>query len=152
MLEQFARRVVPPTFSYRLEVRSDGNDDYVFVLPEFFRTDTINYGQLIKIRESGRVVDKVRRVTYGNPKLDDIETTNVENFNGILRERVGRLVRRTKCYTKNIDRLSNAIGIFQFYWNFMHELQENMTPAKMEGIAHKTWTWGNLLHYKIKVP
>lgn len=151
MLRQLARRMVLPTFSYRLELRSDGNDDYVFVLPEFFRTDTINYGQLIKIRESGRVVDKVRRVVYGNPKLDDIETTNVENFNGILRERVGRVVRRTKCYAKNRDRLSNAIGLFQFYWNFMHELQENLTPAKIEGITRKTWTWGNLLHYRIKV-
>lgn len=151
MLEQLAKRVAKPTFSHRLEIRSDGNDDYVFVLPEFFRTDTINYGQLIKIRESGRVVDKIRRIIYGNLKRNDIETTNVENFNGILRERLGRLVRRTKCYAKNRVKLSNAIGLFQFYWNFMHELHENLTPAKMEGIAHKTWTWGNLLHYKIKI-
>lgn len=152
MLEQLARRVVPPTFSYRLEIRSDGNDDYVYVLPEFYRTDTINYGQLIKIRESGRVVDKIRRTVYGTPQLNDIETTNVENFNGILRERIGRIVRRTKCYAKNINQLTNAIGLFQFHWNFMHELQEKQTPAKMEDITHKTWTWGNLLHYKIKVP
>lgn len=151
MLEQFVKRIVRPTFTYRLEIRSDGNDDYTFVLPALFRIDTVNYGQLIKIRESGRVVDKVRRVVYGNPKLDTIETTNVENFNGILREHLGRLVRRTKCYAKSRTRLSNAIGLFQFYWNFMHELREKLTPAKMEGIAHKTWTWGNLLHYRIKL-
>lgn len=150
MLAQLARRVVPSTFTYRLEIRSDGNDDYVFVLPEFFRSDTINYGQLIKIRESGRVVDKIRRVIFGTPARDDIETTDVENFNGILRERVGRIVRRTKCYAKNRDRLSNAIELFQFYWNFMHELHENMTPAIEEGVATKRWTWGNLLHYRIK--
>ncbi|MBI5881108.1 IS1 family transposase [archaeon] len=138
MLEQFVKRIVLPTFTHRLEIRSDGNDDYTFVLPEFFRTDTINYGQLIKIRESGRVVDKVRRVVYGNPKRNDIETTDVENFNGILREHLGRLVRRTKCYAKS--------GI-----RFMHELHENLTPAKMEDITHKTWTWGNLLHYRIKL-
>lgn len=151
MLNQFANRIALPTFSHRLEIRSDGNDDYVFVLPEFFRTDTINYGQLIKIRKSGRVVDKIRRIVYGTPERDDIETTNVENFNGILRERIGRIVRKTKCYAKNKTRLSNAIGLFQFYWNFMHELHENLTPAKMERVSHKTWTWGNLLHYKIKV-
>jgi len=150
MLGQLARRVTLPTFTHRLEIRSDGNDDYVFVLPEFFRTDTMNYGQLIKLRESGRVVGKNHRVVFGNPERDDIETTDVENFNGILRERVGRIVRRTKCYAKNRDRLSDAISIFQFYWNFMHELREKQTPAIMEDVATKVWTWGNLLHYRIK--
>jgi hypothetical protein len=151
MLEQFTKRIVQPTFGYRLEIRSDSNDNYTYVLPEFFRTDAINYRQLIKIRESGRVVDKIRRIIYGHPQLRDIETTNVENFNSILREHIGRLVRRTKCYAKNHTRLSNATSLFQFYWNFMHELQEKLTPAKMEGIANKTWTWGNLLHHRIKL-
>lgn len=148
---QFAKRIDLPTFSYRLEIRSDGNDDYTIVLGECFRPDTINYGQLVKIKEGGRVVDKVRRVIYGNPALDDIETTDVENFNGILRERIGRIVRETKCHAKNIDCLSNAIGLFQFYWNFMHQLHGNLTPAMEERIATKRWTWGNLLHYKIKL-
>jgi hypothetical protein len=151
MLGQLAQRVVPPTFTHRLEIRSDGNDDYVVVLPEFFRTDTINYGQLIKLRKSGRVVGKIRRIIYGNPERADIETTDVENFNGILRERVGRIVRRTKCYAKNRDQLSNAIGLFQFYWNFIHKLHKNLTPAIEEGVVTKVWTWGNLLHYKIKL-
>ena len=151
MFVQISRRVDIPTFTYRLKIFSDGNDDYTFILPKFFRADTIDYGQLIKIRESGRVVDKVRRIVYGCPEYNDIETTNVENFNGILRERVGRVVRKTKCHAKNMDCLSNALGLFQFYWNFMHELHGKMTPAKMEGVATKTWTWGNLLHYRIKL-
>lgn len=151
MISQFAKRIDLPTFSYRLTLFSDGNDDYTHVLPEFFRTDVINYAQLIKIRESGKVVDKVRRFVYGHPSREDIETTDVENFNGILRERIGRIVRKTKCYAKNIDSLSNAVGLFQFYWNFMHKLREKLTPAIAEGVAAKIWTWGNLLHYKIKV-
>lgn len=151
MLAQLAKRVVPPTVTDRLELFSDGNDDYAKVLPEFFGTDTINHGQLVKIRESGRVVDKVRRVVYGNPAREEIETTNVENFNGILRERIGRIVRRTKCYTKKDTALTNAIGLFQFYWNFMHKLHEKETPAMEEGIATKCWTWGHLLHYRIKL-
>lgn len=151
MLTQFSKRIDLPTFTYRLIVFSDGNGDYVSVLPEFFRTSTINYGQLIKIRESGKVVDNVRRIVYGNPLPDDIDTTNVENFNGILRERIGRIVRKTKCYAKSIDCLSNTVGLFQFYWNFMHQLHGKLTPAMEEDIATKRWTWGNLLHYKIKV-
>jgi hypothetical protein len=152
MLEQFEKRIDLPTFSYRLEIFSDGNDDYTIVLPEYFRKDTINYGQLMKIKKSGRVVDKVRRIIYGNPHREAIETTDVENFNGILRERIGRIVRKTKCYAKDIDCLTNAIGLFQFYWNFMHTMQgRTMTPAIEENIATKIWTWGNLLHYRIKV-
>ena len=41
---------------------------------------------------------KERIVVYGVPALDEVETTDVENFNGILSERIGRLVRRTKCF------------------------------------------------------
>ena len=151
MLAQLAKRVVPPTVQYPLEIFSDGNDDYAIVLPEFCGTDTINHGQLVKIRESGRVVNKVRRVVYGNPAQEEIETTDVENFNGILREHVGRIVRRTKCYAKKGNALTNAIGLFQFYWNFMHELHGNLTPAIEEGITPKRWAWGHLLHYKIKL-
>ncbi len=151
MLAQVAKRVELPTFSYRLKIFSDGNDDYTYVLPEFFRADTIDYGQLIKIRESGKVVDKLHRTIFGNPSKEVIETTDVENFNGILRERIGRIVRETKCYAKNIDCLSSAVGLFQFYWNFMHELHEKLTPAKIEGVSTKTWTWGNFLHYRIKL-
>ena len=148
---QFAKRIDLPTFSYPLTIFSDGNDDYTYVLPEFFRKDVLRYAQLLKIRKKGKVVDKVRRFVYGHPQRDEIETTDVENFNGILREHIGRIVRKTKCYAKNINYLSNAVGLFQFYWNFMDELHENMTPAKIEGLATKTWTWGNLLHYKIKL-
>ncbi len=36
----------------------------------------------------------------GNLDLGDIETTGVENYNGVLRERTGGLVRKTKCFSK----------------------------------------------------
>lgn len=149
MFEEFVLRVEPPTFTDRLEIFSDGNDDYTFVLPEFFRKDCIDYGQLVKIREKGRVVDKIHRVVFGSPAVEDIETTDVENFNGILRGRLSRLVRKTKGIGKKKSRLENALHLFQFYWNFMHPLKKNLTPAIMEGQATKIWTWGNLIHTKL---
>jgi len=150
MFFDFAKRTRPQTFTARLKILSDGNDDYTFVMPEFFIKDLIDYGQLIKIREKGRVVDKIRRIIYGNPSLNEIETTDVENYNGILRERLSRLVRKTKCFGKRKSRLENALHLFQFYWNFMHPFKKNLTPAIMEGQATKIWTWGNLLHTKLK--
>ena len=50
--------------------------------------------------ENGRVVRKEKKTICGNLDLGDIETTDVENCNGILRERTGRLVRKTKCFSK----------------------------------------------------
>ncbi len=150
MFVDFAKRVQLPTFTDRLKIFSDGNDDYTFVMPEFFRKDCINYGQLIKIRERGRVIDKLHKIIYGNMSLDEIETTDVENYNGILRERISRLVRKTKCFGKRKSRLENALHVFQFYWNFMKPIKEKLTPAIMERQATKIWTWGNFLHTKLK--
>ena len=150
MFVNFAKRVQPPTFTDRLKIFSDGNDDYTFVMPEFFRNDCINYGQLIKIRERGRVVDKIHKVVYGQLALDEIETTDVENYNGILRGRLSRLVRKTKGFSKRVSRLENALHLFQFYWNFINPLKKNLTPAMMEGQATKIWTWGNFLHAKLR--
>ena len=150
MFIDFVKRVQIPTFTERLKIFSDGNDDYKFVIPEFFKKNCINYGQLIKVRERGRVVDKIHKIIYGNLSLDEIETTNVENYNGILRERLSRLVRKTKCFGKSKSRLENALHLFQFYWNFMKPLKEKLTPAIMEHQASKIWTWGNFLNAKLK--
>ena len=92
MIEKVFNRVEIPFPNNKIEIFSDGNDDYTYVLPEYYAHTCINYGQLVKIREKGRVIDKEKRIIYGNPESTDIETTNIENFNGILRERIGRLL------------------------------------------------------------
>ena len=150
MFKKVSQRVETPSSTNRLTIYSDGNDDYQFVMPEFFEKDCMNYGQLVKIREKGKLVGKVKKIVFGNPKTEDIETTDVENFNGIIRERVGRFVRRTKCYSKKTECLSNALSVFQFHWNFMDTLKENMTPAMIEKQSTKIWTWGNFLHTQLR--
>ena len=105
---------------------------------------------MVKVREKGRVVDKEKRVIYGTPDLDDIETTDVENFNGILRERIGRLVRKTKCFSKYKRRLECAIELFQFYWDFINEFKRGMSPAMLEKIAEHPWTWHEFFYHQIK--
>lgn len=150
MLVKFASRVKRPTFENPLVIFSDGNDDYTTVLAELFPVKFMNYGQLVKIREKGRVVGKIRKVVYGNPSINDIETVYVENYNGILRERLSRLVRKTKCIGKRKFRLANAMYLFQFYWNFMHAVRKKLSPAIIEGKATKIWTWGNFLHAQIR--
>ena len=109
MHEQLSRRIRQPSKQRKMTVFTDGNDDYTHALSAFYDVSCVNYGQLIKIREKGTVVGKKRVIIYGCMDLDDIETTDVENFNGILRERVGRLVRKTKCFAKLKRRLTCSI-------------------------------------------
>lgn len=151
MIDRLYSRTQLPLPDNKIQIFSDGNDDYTYVLPEFYATTCIDYGQLIKIRENGRVVDKEKRVIYGNPNVDDIEITNAENFNGILRERVGRLVRETKCHSKRKSSLVNALEIIQFHWNFMDPLSDDTTPAMMESLSDFIWNWENFLMYHFAV-
>ena len=37
----------------------------------------MNYGQVIKIKKNGKVAGKNNKKVYGNPNIDEIETTNI---------------------------------------------------------------------------
>ena len=149
MLVKLSGRTEIPTPDNMIDIYTDGNDDYEYILPEFYPPAVINYGQLIKVREKGRVVDKVKRKIYGNPSVEDIETTDVENYNGILRERVGRLVRKTKCFSKLKRRHESALNVFQFYWNFINNFKRKITPAMLEGLAMHPWNWNEFFYFQI---
>lgn len=128
---------------------SDGNDDYLYVLPEFF--DDLDYGQIVKKQESGKLVGKEKRAMIGNPDMTSIETFNVENFNSILRNFLSRLVRKGKGFTKKLPRLHDALAFFQFVWNFIHPLKRKQTPAMIEGLTEHPLTWKNLLTYRYTI-
>lgn len=147
MLEKMYERVELPSPDNKIEIFTDGNDDYTYVLPEFYAETCMNYGQLIKIKEGGRVIDKEKRIIYGSPDPEDIETTDIENFNGICRERGGRLVRKTKCFSKYKRRLECAIHLFQFYWDFINEFERDTSPAMLEGLTECLWSWHDFLMY-----
>lgn len=36
----------------------------------------VDYGQVIKIREGGKIVDKIKKVIYGTPNINEIETSD----------------------------------------------------------------------------
>lgn len=144
----FERTELPSPYN-KIDIFTDGNNDYTYVLPEYYPDTCINYGQLVKIREQGKIVDKERRAIYGTPNTDEIETTNVENFNGILRELISRLVGKTECYSKQRRRLECALHLFQFYWNFMNEFRRGWTPAMLEGLGSKKWSWHDFFYSQI---
>lgn len=149
MFNKFEDYVRQPDYKHKLEIYSDGNDDYRTVLPEYYHKDCLSYGQVVKHKDGGKLFPPLRRKVYGNPWYGDIDTNSNESFNSILRGKLARLVRRTKCISKEKRELSMALFLFQFYWNFMHECEKKVTPAILEKQAAKVWTWGNFLHAKL---
>jgi len=148
-MNRFEDYVKKPTPENKLEALSDGNFEYEITLPEYFPTDCMNYGQVIKVKKDGRVVEKKKKVIFGDPEW--IETVNVECHNSIIRGRLSRLVRKTKCYSKSKFQLENHITMFQFYWNFIKPLHGKLSPAMEEGLTGKLWRWGNFLHWQLRV-
>jgi len=150
MLGKFKKRVRYPKKGERIEIFTDGNDDYTYVLPNYFFVKRVNYAQLVKIRDgNGKLIRKEVKVVYGSLEVEDVETVNVENFNSILRERVGRLVRKTKCFSKKKSRLRCALSVFQFYWDFMSQVKRGVTPAMLEDCSSRIWTWHNFYYSEL---
>ena len=151
MMEKLFYRIELPFPSNKLQIFSDGNDEYTYILKEYYVVETcVDYGQLIKIRKNGKVIRKEKRIIFGSPPQEDINTTNIENFNGILRERVGRLVRRTKCFSKKKRMLSSAMELIQFHWNFMDPISKKDTPAMLEELTDHQWSWNEFFYCRIK--
>lgn len=136
-----------PTFTNKLEIYSDGNKQYTTALLKHFRKDCLIYGQLIKIVRSRKLVDKYKRKIFGNPSYEDIDTVNIESYNSILRERIGCLVRRTKCFSKKRSMFENHLDIFQAYNNTMKEY-DNKTPCMKEGLIDKKLKWIDLFTFR----
>ena len=45
--------------------------------------------------------------------------------------------------------LNKALSLFQFYWNFMYELEKKVTPAILKKKAIKVWMWEKFLYAKL---
>ena len=150
MFNKFEEYVQQPTSKNKLEIYSDGNDDYSTVLPEYFHKDSLCYGQKIKSKNGEKIFPAIKRKIFGNPNQDEIDTNTNECFNTILRNRLSRLVRKTQGITKEKYALNNALFLFQFYWNFIYQREENVTPAILEKQVDKVWTWGMFLHAKLR--
>ena len=137
----------PPTFSYPLEIYTDGNRQYLTALLANFRKDCILYGRVIKHKRMGRLVWRAKEQVLRCPEIKKIDTNAIENYNGILRERISRLVRRSKCYSKQRYKLERHLDIFQSYNNLM-KVKRGKTPMILEGKTSKIWEWDDFFNIR----
>lgn len=149
-----------PTEDEKATFFSDGNHQYTHALLKTFDKETINYGQLIKVRDKGRIVAKIRTIILGKIK-DFIDTVYVERYNLTLRNGISRLIRKSLCFSKCKKMLDNHLDVYQCYNNLIRvnsaltiKTDEgikniNRTPCMVEGITNHIWTWKELLMFKI---
>ena len=161
LLETVRKRGKKPTGDEKATFVSDGNDQYITAILDNFAAETINYGQLIKERERGRVVGKTRMVIFGDLDDAEMDTVYVERYNLTVRHGISRLVRRSLCFSKCKEMLDNHLDVFQCYNNLIRansaltlktekgEKNIERTPCMAEGITDHVWTWRELLMLKV---
>ncbi|MEA2075414.1 MAG: IS1 family transposase, partial [Euryarchaeota archaeon] len=160
LMETVRKRGKKPTETEKATFISDGNDQYAKAILDNFEAETVNYGQLIKEREKGRVVGKTRMVIFGEVDEAGIDTVYVERYNLTLRHGISRLVRKSLCFSKCKEMLDNHLDVYQCYNNLIRvnsaltiktkkdEKNIERTPCMAEGIADHIWTWKELLMFK----
>ncbi len=76
----------------------------------------------------------------GEGILNDIQTSQIENINGIARGSQSILVRKTKSFAKK----------FEVYRNFMKQDKNKTTPSMKEDIQDAPLNWVDFLkpHYQ----
>lgn len=160
-METVRKRGKKPAEDGKATFISDCNDQYINALLNNFEAETINYGQLIKEREKGRVVSKTRMIIFGEVDDAGIDTIYVERYNLTLRHGISRLVRKSLCFSKCKEMLDNHLDVYQCYNNLIRvnsaltiktkKGEKNIvrTPCMAEGITDHIWTWKELLMFNL---
>ena len=65
-----------------------------------------NYGELVWPQESQHVISHLKEETY-----------TIESLNADLRTYLGRLARRSRCFSRSLQALREALRLFTYYYN-----------------------------------
>lgn len=158
LIKMVKKRGKEPTKDDKATFASDGNDQYTKALMENFDVESIDYGQIVKDKEKGRVVGRTRTIIFG--EAEHISTVHVERYNLTLRHGISRLVRESLCFSKCKEMLDNHLDMYQCYNNLIRvnsaltietkKGRKNIrrTPCMAEDITDHVWTWEELLKFK----
>lgn len=126
--------------------------------PRLRPTPGVSLTQVVKKREGGQVVDVVVRQVLGEPVGEDQWTVHVERRNGVLRDRLACLTRKTHAFAKREETWKAAVGLGVFEGNWIHPLRalrewapagrrryRQRTPAMDIGLTDHVWSWQEFL-------
>jgi hypothetical protein len=131
----------------------------------------LDYAQVVKTKEKGRVVKVERKVIFGNPgriaqRLADslvseqVNTSFVERQNGTLRQSCRRLTRKTNGFSKEKGPLESHLEVCQAYYHLVRThgglrlktqegRQEERTPAMAAEVTEHVWSVEELLGFVV---
>ena len=162
---------------YYVLIMSDGFKSYLTALHKVFdkvihykipkgSTETVLpktllYGQIIKKRENGKVVDIIYRILNGfrcdfNRMLklagcNKITTSLLERANLSLRHLIGRFKRKGMGFSKKRENHEDALDFFRAVYNYAtlnRGLGGKKTPAMSVGLTKKIWTIDVILRFQ----
>jgi hypothetical protein len=129
--------------------------------PRLARTRGVGLTQLIKTRKGRRVVDVRVRHRFG-PEPSSPHTVHVERRNGVLRDRLSCLGRKTHGFAKRSQTWDGAVSLSLFEGNWMlphpalrvkqdglpgGRRYERRSPAMDIGLTDHVWSWAEFLTF-----
>jgi len=139
-------RMELPMPDNQLEIYTDGNPEYINGIAKMYAHTCYSLGQLIKVKENGRLKKISRRWINGQRATNQIHTSQIENINGIARGTQSHLVRKTKNFAKHVRRIPRMYELFQVYRNFIRVDKTKQTPAMKEGLCDHPISWSTFFH------
>ena len=132
--------------------------------PRLVRTPGVGLTQTIKTRENHRIVNVKVRHCFG-PEPSDPHTVRVERQNGVLRDRLNCLTRKTHGFAKRDETWDALVGVCLFEHNWLRphpalgekadglpqrRRYRRRTPAMALGLTDHVWEWEELLTLRVK--
>lgn len=143
--------------AYRKPVRTGRRGRPPLVVPE-----GVSLTQTIKHRdEHGRLLNVEIRATIGATEVEQPVPVHIERFNGVLRDRLACLTRKTHAFTKSVPTWDALFGLALFEHNWLRphpalsqpstmpgRYYERRTPAMAIGLTDRRWSWREFLATK----
>jgi IS1 family transposase len=145
--------------TYRQPVRTGRRGRPPLRLP-----DSIRLTQTIKHRDvHGRLLHVETRATFGTP-VDQPALVHVERRNGVCRDRLNALTRKTHAFAKTATTWDALLDlhVFEQNWLYPHpalrapalaagRAYDRRTPAMALGLSDHVWTWREFLTRPIRI-
>lgn len=179
LIERAVRSTVERTHRRPLSWFSDGWQSYRNILvrayrqavwtgkrgrPAFVVPETISLMQTVKHRdERGRLLSVETRAALG-VSLEPAGTVHVERLNGVLRDRLNALTRKTHAFAKRDATFDALVGLQIFDHNFQRahlalrqptgegvQRYHHRSPAMALGLTDHRWSFQELLTTRVPV-
>jgi IS1 family transposase len=153
MLDNLYYGINIPFPKTKIKFSTDGNFQYENLIKELYAETCITYGKVIKTKKENNLVEINFEHVLGDPSEYKISTSVVEGYNNKFRQKISCFGRKTAAFQKLTNSYISKINLFQFANNFIEGKFERFglervkirTPAMIEGIADRVWTWMDFL-------